>query len=182
MQRAFVSGAQAVPDRERVVERTAHLSARAREAGALVVHLQNDGPAGALDEPGTPGWELYLPPDLARGEHVLRKTVDDGFEETGLEKLLHAAGVGALAVCGVMSEMCVMATARAALERGFRVVVPHDAHATYDIPAASGISDVVPAAQVSRVAEWALGDEVEIVARAQEVRFAAAGRADQTAV
>lgn len=30
---------------------------------------------------------------------------------------------------------------------------------------------MVPAAMVSRVAEWALGDEVEIVARAQDVDF-----------
>jgi hypothetical protein len=31
--------------------------------------------------------------------------------------------------------MCVAATARTALARGFRVVLPHDGHATYDIPA-----------------------------------------------
>ncbi len=102
---------------------------------------------------------------------MVRKTVDDGFEETGLEELLREAGVADLAICGVMSEMCVSATARTALELGFRVVLPHDAHATYDIPAAEGISDLVPAAVASRVAEWALGDEVEIVARARDVRF-----------
>jgi nicotinamidase-related amidase len=68
-----------------------------------------------------------------------------------------------------MSEMCVSATARTALRLGFGVVLPHDAHATYDIAAAADISDVVPAAIVSRVAEWALGDEIDIVARAAGV-------------
>ncbi|WP_372349242.1 isochorismatase family protein [Streptomyces sp. KL116D] len=183
LQTAFVSGGEAVPDHERVVDRARLLLARAREAGAAVVQVQNDGPAGAVDEPGTPGWELYLPPDVAGGERVVRKTDDNGFTDTDLEVLLRRSGVRSLAVCGVLSEMCVMATARGALERGFRVVLPHDAHATYDIPAAPGISEAVPAAQASRVAEWALGDEVEIVARAHEVRFAApAAGVDQTAV
>ncbi|MGW0534099.1 cysteine hydrolase family protein [Streptomyces sp. NPDC003032] len=171
MQSAFVSGDGAVPDAGRLLDKVRDLMTRARGSGALVVQLQNDGGPGTPDEPGTPGWHIHLPADADRGEVVLRKTADDGFEETGLEELLRDAGVTELAVCGVMSEMCVSATARTALDLGFRVVLPHDAHATYDIPAAEGISDVVPAAMVSRVAEWALGDEVEVVARAGDVGF-----------
>ncbi len=98
-------------------------------------------------------------------ESVIRKTQDDGFEDAPLGALLDDAGVKALALCGVPSEMCVRATARTALARDFRVVLPRDAHATYDIPAAPGISERVPAALSSRVAEWALSDEIEIVAR-----------------
>ncbi|GAA2064691.1 cysteine hydrolase family protein [Streptomyces albiaxialis] len=179
MQRAFVSGngdgtaeGGAVPDAGRVVARARDLLERARAAGAFVAHLQNDGEPGAPDEPGTPGWELHLAAEP--GEAVVRKTVDDGFEETDLEDLLRARGVKTLAVCGVQSEMCVRATAETALYLGFRVVLPHDAHATYDIPPAPGDSEGVPAAQASRVAEWSLGDEVEIVARAAEVAFARA--------
>ncbi|MFH8609905.1 cysteine hydrolase family protein [Streptomyces sp. NPDC018029] len=171
MQSAFVAGDDAVPDAERLLDRVTGLLAEARENGALVIQLQNDGEPGTPDEPGTPGWALHLPVDTDRGETVVRKTVDDGFEDTRLEELLRDAGVRDLAVCGVMSEMCVRATASTALELGFRVVLPHDAHGTYDIPAAEGISDVVPAATVSRVAEWTLGDEVEIVARAADVSF-----------
>ncbi|MFI1383497.1 isochorismatase family protein [Embleya sp. NPDC020886] len=171
VQVAFVTGAGAVPAAERVVERVAALIGRARAGGALVVHLQNDGPVGADDEIGTPGWELRLPVEAGPSEVVIRKTEDDGFDGTPLGDLLTRAGVTGVAVCGVMSEMCVGATARAALERGYRVVLPHDAHATYDIPAAPGISEAVPAPMVSRVAEWALGDEVEIVAHAEEVTF-----------
>ncbi|WP_055697628.1 isochorismatase family protein [Streptomyces silaceus] len=171
MQSAFVGGDGAVPHADRLLDRVRDLLARARESGALVVQLQNDGEPGTPDEPGTPGWEVHLPVDTDRGEILLRKTVDDGFEESRLEELLREAGVKELAVCGVMSEMCVSATARGAVERDFRVVLPHDAHGTYDIPAAEGFSDVVPAATVSRVAEWALGDEVEVVARARDVVF-----------
>ncbi|WP_276314383.1 isochorismatase family protein [Streptomyces sp. WAC 01529] len=171
MQSAFVSGRGAVPDADRLLDTVGDLMARARESGALLVQLQNDGEPGAPDEPDTPGWRLHLPVDAGRGEVVLRKSADDGFEETRLEKVLREAGVTALALCGVMSEMCVSATARTALDLDFRVVLPHDAHATYDIPAAEGISDAVPAAVVSRVAEWALGDEIEVAARACDVGF-----------
>jgi len=102
---------------------------------------------------------------------VLRKTVDAPFRETRLAELLTAHAVTRLAVCGVLSEFCVSAAARACLERDLGVVLPHDAHATYDVPAGPG-SPGVPAALASRAAEWALGDEVEIVAAAAEVRFA----------
>ncbi|MGW2177042.1 cysteine hydrolase family protein [Streptomyces sp. NPDC001732] len=168
-----VTGDRAVPDAARLVDRTADLIARARRYGALVVHVQNDGAPGAGDEPGTPGWELHHPVEPSPVEAVIRKTRDDGFEGTSLGDLLTGSGVRALAVCGVMSEMCVQATARTALALGYRVVMPHDAHATHDIPAAPGISDVVPAAAVSRVAEWALGSELEVVAHAADVVFTA---------
>ncbi|MCK7625529.1 isochorismatase family protein [Streptomyces sp. RS10V-4] len=171
LQSAFVSGAGAVPAADRILDRARSLLARARAAGALVVHLQNDGPPGAADEPGTPGWRLHLPAAPGPLERVVRKTEDDGFDGTPLGGLLDGAGATALAVCGVLSEMCVAATARAALARGHRVVLPHDAHGTYDIPAAPGISGTVPAAMSARAAEWALGDEVELVPHAAAVPF-----------
>ncbi|MFD4761282.1 cysteine hydrolase family protein [Streptomyces sp. NPDC058439] len=176
VQSAAVSGDRAVPGTGRLVDRTADLIARARRGGALVVHVQNDGAPGAGDEPHTPGWELHHQVEAGPAEVVVRKTRDDGFHETPLGSLLNDSGVRALAICGVMSEMCVQATARTALALGYRVVMPHDGHATHDIPAAPGISAAVPAAAVSRVAEWALGSELEVVAHAADVAFAAPTR------
>lgn len=171
VQSAFVTGPDAVPDAPRLLDRTHDLITRARAADSLIVHLQNDGPAGAPDEPETPGWQLHLPIRESHREVVIRKTEDDGFQETPLGDLLTAQHVRPLAICGAMSEMCVSATARTALHLDYRLVLPHDAHATYDIPAAAGISDAVPAPMVSRVAEWALGDEIEITAQAANVPF-----------
>ncbi|TXS33064.1 isochorismatase family protein [Streptomyces sp. adm13(2018)] len=173
VQSAFVTGDGAVPAAARLVDRTADLLARARRDGALVVHLQNDGEPGAEDEPHTPGWELHHPVEPGPRELVIRKPYDDGFEETALGTVLAGAGVRAIAVCGVMSEMCVYATARTALAQDYRVVVPYDAHATQDVPAAPGISDVIPAATVSRVAAYALGSDAEVTVRACDVTFAA---------
>ncbi|MFC9943331.1 isochorismatase family protein [Streptomyces pratensis] len=173
VQKAFVRGDGALPDAARLVDRTADLITRARAAGALVVHVQNDGPAGSEDEPHTPGWELHHPVEAGPTEVVIRKTHDDAFQETSLEALLTASGVESLAVCGLMSEMCVQATARTALALDHQVVLPYDAHATHDIPAAPGISAAVPAATVSRVAAWAISQDADVTARAADVTFAA---------
>lgn len=168
---AFLDGPGAVPAAGQLALAITELVARARAAGAVLVQLQNDGPPGADDEPDTPGWRLFVEP--GPDEMVIRKTADDGFEGTGLAAALAARRVRSLAVCGVQSEMCVSATARTALALGFRVVIPHDAHATYDIPATPRIAGRVPAAMVSRVAEWALGDGIELVPGAADVTFAA---------
>ncbi len=137
------------------------------------MHLQNDGAPGSGDAPHTPGWALHLPVEAGPAEVVIRKTRDDGFAGTRLGELLSDAGAESLAVCGVMSEMCVQATARTALALGYRVVLPYDAHATQDIPAAPGISAAVPAAVVSRVAAWAISGGAEVTARAADVTFTA---------
>ena len=159
VQTAFVAGPDPVPGAAQLLERISELLDRARQADAIVVHLQNDGPPGADDEPGTPGWELYLPVKPGPREHVIRKPRDDGFDATPLGEVLVSAGVRSLAICGVMSEMCVHATAKTALARGYRVVLPYDAHGTYDIPAVPGVSEAVPAHIASRVAAWSLGNQ-----------------------
>lgn len=171
VQTAFVSGPGAVPSAEDLLVTIKDLVRAARERDVLVVHLQNDGPVGSADEPGSPGWELFLPVVQRGNETVIHKSTDDGFHGTGLTDLLTRHGIKNLVVCGVMSEMCVSATARSALALGYHVVLPHDAHATYDIPPAEGLADLVPHAMVSRVAEWALGDEIDVIARASDVRF-----------
>ncbi|MFB8086465.1 isochorismatase family protein [Streptomyces sp. NPDC055992] len=177
VQKDGVTGPGAVPSADALLDRTAGLLARARGAGAVVVHLQNDGDPGAGDEPYTPGWALHLPVEEGPTEFVIRKTWDDGFKDTSLGAVLMEAGVESLAVCGVMSEMCVQATARTALELGYRVVLPYDAHATHDVPAAPGISEAVPAAVVSRVAAWAISADADVTTAATDVRFTAAGGA-----
>ncbi|MDT9686826.1 cysteine hydrolase family protein [Streptomyces sp. P9(2023)] len=171
VQSAFVTGPGAVPEADSLLDRTGELIARARAAGALVVHVQNDGPPAADCEPNTPGWELHHRVEPGPAELVIRKVRDDSFEGTSLGALLTDAGVRSLVVCGMMSEMYVQATARTALARGYRVVVPYDAHATHDIPAAPGIADAVPAATVSRVAAWALSRDADVTTPTASVTF-----------
>lgn len=137
-----------------------------------MVHLQNDGPPGAPDEVGTWGWELARVP--VDGEVLVRKPRDSGFDGTDLEEVLARHDVSCIVVAGVQSEMCVAATAREALAKELRVVLPRDAHATFPIPEVPGRAPAVPAEHVARVAEWSLGDEVVIADCVADVRFGAA--------
>jgi nicotinamidase-related amidase len=155
-QRGFLEGPKAIPDAVRLVDRLSRLLGSARQAGALVVHLQNDGAPGAVDEPGAPGWELCLATTESGDEVVIRKSTDDGFPGTGLGDLVDRRGVRRVVVGGLLSEMCVSATARTALAHGLTVVIPRDAHGTYDL-------GDISAAVVARVAEHALGDQPELV-------------------
>jgi nicotinamidase-related amidase len=159
MQRGLLDGPEAVVGATALTARVEELIGRATAAGALVVQLQNDGAPGQVDEPGRPGWELAL-----TGGTVLRKATDDGFADTPLGQLLADRGVRRVALCGVLSEMCVSATARGALARGLGVVLPHDGHGTHDL-------DDIPATVVARVAEHVLGDQLELVAATADVRF-----------
>jgi nicotinamidase-related amidase len=154
-QQGLLDGKAAIPDAAAVLGCLVRLLAAARSAGTLIIHLQNDGASGSLDEPGTPGWFIHHKVAPEPGELVLRKTRDDGFDGTELEDVLARRGVTRIAVAGLLSEMCVSATVRGALARGLQVVLVHDAHATYDL-------DDIPASIVARVAEHALGDEVEL--------------------
>ena len=155
-QMGLLDGPAAVPSAGETIGRIAELLAAARAAGALVIHLQNDGERGALDEPGSRGWAFHPLAEPRRDEPVLRKRRDDGFQRTDLESLLQGAGVRRLAVVGLLSEMCVSATIRAAFARGLEVVLVRGAHATYDL-------EDIAANVVSRVAEHALGDQLEVV-------------------
>ncbi|WP_326596111.1 isochorismatase family protein [Streptomyces sp. NBC_01803] len=104
------------------------LLGRARSAGSLVVHVRNGGVDGDPDEPGTPGWELIH--EIRAGEHVVDKAKPDAFAGTGLGSLIPVGSE--MVVAGMQSEFCVRATARAALDRGHRVVLVRGAHGTYE--------------------------------------------------
>ena len=69
-------GNEAVPAAAALLVAVRDLIRRAREAGALVVQLQNDGLPGTADEPHTPGWELFLPVAGDNGQRVIRKDTD----------------------------------------------------------------------------------------------------------
>lgn len=178
MQRAFVEGPGAIPHISTVLPAAQHQIEAARAAGALVVLLQNDGVEGEPDQPGTAGWALVFAPQP--GDVVVRKCQDDGFAGTDLDALLRRRHVTTISICGVMSEMCVAATARSAMERGYHVVLAHDAHGTYDVPALAAGEPDVPAELAARAAEWSLGDEILIPLTSASIRFSLAAPEGRT--
>lgn len=68
----------------------------------------------------------------AADEPVFRKTRYSAFSNAELEPWLRRAGAESLVVCGVMTHLCVEASARAAFDLGFDVRIPLDATAAVD--------------------------------------------------
>jgi nicotinamidase-related amidase len=127
-----------------------------REAGEQLVHVQHvwDAPDASFMRPGTPGVEINEAVAPLPGEPVIRKAHPNSFLETPLEEILRADGVEAVVVCGMMTSMCVDATARAAADLGFAVTVVHDACATLDLEFGG---ETIPARQVHGAFLAALG-------------------------
>src|SRR3954468_20688754 len=118
-----------------------------RAGGEPLVHVQHvSGEPGApFMRPGTHGVEIHDAVAPLEGEQVIQKAHPNSFLETPLEKRLRAADVDHVVVCGMMTSMCVDATARAASDLGFGVTVVADACATLDLEFAG---ETIPAANV----------------------------------
>jgi nicotinamidase-related amidase len=129
-----------VPSADSVGKVIAQVLARARAAGAQVIHIRNTGGPGDPDESGTDGWELAYP--VAEGEHVVDKPECDAFVGTDLAAFV-PPGMP-IVVVGMQSEYCVRSTTLGALSRNHPVTVVHGAHATYpaDRPAPEISADV----------------------------------------
>ena len=130
------------------------LIAAAREAGARVFYITvehgsqvDNGPYQAryarrgmtpddtICHTGTWGADLYTkltPP--ASGETRLVKHGYDAFEISELAEELRGRGVRSVVVTGVVTELCVRATAMSAFEKGFFPIVPRETTAS-DEPA-----------------------------------------------
>ena len=130
VQRNMVEGPYAVPQSDAFLAKFEARIEKARTDGWPVIFVQNDGPEGDIDEPGSEGWQLWFTP--ANGERVLRKTTQNVFESnSGLAAELAADGIEAVELIGMQSEYCVQASARGAKAAGFKVSIQPDLHATF---------------------------------------------------
>jgi ureidoacrylate peracid hydrolase len=62
-----------------------------------------------------------------------RKTSSSVFNSTTIDYVLRNLGIGRLIVTGVLTDQCVISAVRDACDRGFLVIVPEDACATYSV-------------------------------------------------
>jgi nicotinamidase-related amidase len=125
MQESVVDGCL---DVDGVITRINGLLARAREAGAPVVFIQNQDPTDPTMTAGSPGWELAAALDRSEGDIVVAKTYRDSFADTELAAILDKTETERLVVTGAHSDFCVQTTAMAAVLRGFDVTLVSDAH------------------------------------------------------
>jgi nicotinamidase-related amidase len=130
VQHNMVAGPYAVPDAPSFLDRFEQRIEKARMQGELVVFVQNDGPEGDVDEPGSEGWQLWFEPIV--GERVVRKTTQNVFESNpDLADELRELGVDRVELIGMQSEFCVQASARGAKAHQFAVALNPQLHATF---------------------------------------------------
>jgi len=117
------------PGAERTIAR---LLAAWRRTSRPVMHVRHDSaePDSAY-RPGRPGNAFKPEVRPLEGETVLPKHTTDAFVGTGLEERLRAAGQTVPAICGVITDNSVEATACGAGNRGFRAYVVEDACFTF---------------------------------------------------
>lgn len=141
------------------------LLAAARAAGAPVVHVRHHGrPGGALFNPESPKADFISEIRPLEGEAVVTKGLPNSFANTDLDSVLRGLGRKELIIAGFQSHMCVSATARSALDHGYRGVVVAEACATRDLPDPTG-SGVVSATELHRISMTALNDRFAVVVR-----------------
>ena len=118
---------------------------RAKKLPVFHVRHLSVRPGATFFIPGTPGAEIHPSVAPAAGEAVIEKNFPNSFRATGLKQRLDDAGIKHLVVAGMMTQMCVDSSVRAAADLGYRVTLLSDACATR---AQSFGGERVPAAQV----------------------------------
>jgi streptothricin hydrolase len=162
VQRNMLEPPTPVPAAASIREALHDLLLRARGAGALVIHVQNDGPPGEPDEPGTDGWQLVFP--AGAGELIVRKDQPDTFAANpALVKDLAAKEITEVVIAGMQSNYCVAESSRGALKRGLQAILASGAHATYD--------ENEPASAISAQTERELATEGITVLSFRKVSF-----------
>ena len=106
-----------------------------REHGGHHVHIQHI--ALKLDAPffvkGTTGSDIHDSAAHFVGEPIVYKNYPNSFRQTNLLDMLKEWGIERVVITGMMTHMCVDATARAANDLGFKVIIAEDACATRDL-------------------------------------------------
>jgi nicotinamidase-related amidase len=166
-QNEYLDGKLSLPGIAPAVDALARLLAKARAAGAPVVHVQHKGRAGGLFDLDAHNGAIIDTVKPAGGEAIVSKPLPNAFAQTDLDATLKQLGRTQLVIAGFMTHMCVSSTARAALDLGYKAVVAADAAATRDLPDPMG--GVIPADALHRAALAELADRFAIVATVDRI-------------
>jgi len=139
-----------------------------RRRGEPVVFVRHDSvEPGSPLAPGTPGNALQ---EVVTGEPdlLVTKSVNSSFlGDPPLDPWLRERGIGAIAVCGIQTNMCCETTARMGGNLGYDVRFVLDATHTFDLRGPDG--EVIPADLLARVTAANLHDEFAQVVQTRDV-------------
>ncbi|GAA2636827.1 MULTISPECIES: isochorismatase family protein [Streptomyces] len=159
-QNTYTRGVMELTGWEAALGAGAALLARAREAGAKVIHVINDGGEGGPYDIRAEIGRIHPRVAPAEGETVVVKTVPNAFVGTDLGDHVDAAGHKDVIVAGFMTHMCVTFSAEGAFLRGNRPTVVADACATR--PLRTAVAEV-SAEQLHRAALATIADLYGVV-------------------
>ena len=144
-----------------------------REHKQKTVHIQHISlsPTATFFISGDRGTDIHDSAAHFEGEPLVQKHYPNSFRETNLLDLLKGWGIERVIITGMMSHMCVDATARAAADFGFQVIVAEDACATRDLKFGD---TVVPADHVHKAFMAALKSYGQVMTAEQVVTHLAA--------
>jgi nicotinamidase-related amidase len=106
-----------------------------RESGNHHVHIQHISlePDATFFISGDRGTDIHDSVAHFEGEPIVYKHEPNSFLNTNLLELLRSWEIERVVITGMMTHMCVDATARAASDFGFQVIIAEDACATRDL-------------------------------------------------
>jgi nicotinamidase-related amidase len=106
-----------------------------RESGNHHVHIQHVSlePDATFFVSGDRGTDIHDSVAHFEGEPIVYKHEPNAFLNTNLLELLKSWEIERVVITGMMTHMCVDATARAASDLGFQVIIAEDACATRDL-------------------------------------------------
>jgi nicotinamidase-related amidase len=106
-----------------------------REQGSYHVHIQHvsQEPDATFFISGDRGTDIHDSVAHFEGEPIVYKHEPNAFLNTNLLEILRSWEIERVIVTGMMTHMCVDATARAASDLGFQVIIAEDACATRDL-------------------------------------------------
>jgi nicotinamidase-related amidase len=168
VQNEYVCGKLPLAGVETALDGVAQLLDAARAAGAPVIQVVHRGRAGGLFDPLGKLFQIHSRAAPGPGEKIIEKELPNAFAKTALHLALQATDRKSLILAGFMTHMCVSATARAALDHGWKTTVIADAAATRDLPDPLG-GEPIPAAVVHRAALAEIADRFAVVARVADL-------------
>ncbi|CAM5649611.1 cysteine hydrolase family protein [Streptomyces griseomycini] len=164
-QNTYTTGVMELDGWQDALDAGARLLARARQEGAKVIHVVNDGGEGTPYDIRAEIGAIHPSVAPLDGEPVVVKKAPNAFVDTDLDRHVDAAGNGDLVIAGFMTHMCVAFTAQGAFLRGNRPTVVADACATRALPVADTELD---AGQVHRGALATIADLYGVVVPSQK--------------
>ncbi|NVN96165.1 MAG: cysteine hydrolase [Bacteroidetes bacterium] len=131
----FDNGAMTLVDSDKSCDNARLILEKFREQRLPIIHIQHLAlkPTATFFLPNTIGAEIHKKVKPLEKEKIIIKHYPNSFRETELFDYLKNNNITDLVICGMMTHMCVDATARAAKDFGFNCTVIGDACATKDL-------------------------------------------------